>query len=91
MIPRPCQSSESRAIKIFFVFQLQPTKETVLKQTNNLKMENPNEITILDVLELAHSLRQEQLSIANERNSYIKLNESLQENSANASQVSDFV
>lgn len=54
-------------------------------------MENPNEITILDVLELAHSLRQEQLSIANERNSYIKLNESLQENSANASQVSDFV
>ncbi len=51
-------------------------------------MENPNEITILDVLELAHSLRQEQLSIANEKNAYIRLNENLIESTSNTSQVS---
>ena len=50
-------------------------------------MENTNSISILDILELAHSLRQEQLSIANERNSYIKLNEKLKESTSNASQV----
>lgn len=44
-------------------------------------------ISILDILELAHSLRQEQLSIANERNSYIKLNEKLKESTSNTSQV----
>lgn len=50
-------------------------------------MENTSVISILDILELAHSLRQEQLSIANERNSYIKLNEKLKESTSNTSQV----
>lgn len=50
-------------------------------------MESTSVISILDILELAHSLRQEQLSIANERNSYIKLNEKLKESTSNTSQV----
>lgn len=43
--------------------------------------ENSIEITILDILELAHSLRQEKLSIETEMNDYFRLQMKLNENS----------
>lgn len=46
--------------------------------------ENPNEISILDILELAHSLRQEKLSIETEMNDYFRLQMKLSENSFEA-------
>ncbi|CAG9805149.1 unnamed protein product [Chironomus riparius] len=47
-------------------------------------MENSNEISILDILELAHSLRQEKLSIETEMNDYFRLQMKLSENSFEA-------
>lgn len=47
-------------------------------------MENSNEISILDILELAHSLRQEKLSIEAEMNDYFRLQVKLNENSFEA-------
>lgn len=46
--------------------------------------ENSSEITILDILELAHSLRQEKLSIETEMNDYFRLQMKLNENSFSA-------
>lgn len=50
-------------------------------------MDNPNEISILDILELSHSLRQEKLSIENEKSNYIRLTENLSENSSEAIRI----
>lgn len=49
--------------------------------------ENPNEISILDILELAHSLRQEKLSIETEMNDYFRLQVKLNENSFEAIKI----
>lgn len=49
--------------------------------------ENPNEISILDILELAHNLRQEKLSIENEMNDYFRLQSKLNENSFEAIKI----
>lgn len=49
--------------------------------------ENPNEISILDILELAHSLRQEKLSIETEMNDYFRLQMKLNENSFEAIKI----
>lgn len=49
--------------------------------------ENPNEISILDILELAHSLRQEKLSIETEMNDYFRLQMKLSENSFEAIKI----
>lgn len=46
--------------------------------------ENPNEISILDILELGHNLRQEKLSIETEMNDYFRLQMKLNENSFEA-------
>lgn len=53
-------------------------------------MENSNEsneISILDILELAHSLRQEKLSIETEMNDYFRLQVKLNENSFEAIKI----
>lgn len=49
--------------------------------------DNPNEISILDILELAHSLRQEKLSIETEMNDYFRLQMKLNENSFEAIKI----
>jgi hypothetical protein len=49
--------------------------------------ENPNEISILDILELGHSLRQEKLAIETEMNDYFRLQMKLNENSFEAIKV----
>lgn len=49
--------------------------------------ENPNEISILDILELGHSLRQEKLSIETEMNDYFRLQMKLNENSFEAIKI----
>lgn len=46
--------------------------------------ENSTDISILDILELAHSLRQEKLSIETEMNDYFRLQMKLNENSFSA-------
>jgi len=50
-------------------------------------MQASNEGNLLEIIDLAHSLRQEQLFISNEQNTFIKLNESLLTNTLHASQV----
>lgn len=47
-------------------------------------MENSNRIAVLDILELAHNLRQEKLSIEAEMNDYFRLQVMLNENSFEA-------
>ena len=49
--------------------------------------ENPNEISILDILELGHNLRQEKLSIETEMNDYFRLQMKLNENSFEAIKI----
>lgn len=51
-------------------------------------MQSNNEGNLLEIIDLAHSLRQEQLFIANEQNTFNKLNETLLKNSSNVAQVS---
>jgi hypothetical protein len=50
-------------------------------------MENANEISILDILELAHNLRQEKLSIETEMNDYFRLQVKLNDNSFEAIKI----
>jgi hypothetical protein len=51
-------------------------------------MQQPNMITLLDLIDLAHSLRQEQLFITNEQHIFARLNDSLSIDSRNVFQVS---
>ncbi|KAG5683501.1 hypothetical protein PVAND_012776 [Polypedilum vanderplanki] len=56
-------------------------------QVNKVKMENSNEISILDILELSHSLRQEKLCIESEMNDYFRLQVKLNDNSFEAIKI----
>lgn len=55
--------------------------------TNNMQQDTEEDGSLLEIIELAHSLRQEQLFITNEQNSYISLNESLVQNASRVAQV----
>lgn len=46
---------------------------------------------LLEIIDLANSLRQEHLFIANEQNAFNNLNDALKRNSANVAQVSHFL
>lgn len=50
-------------------------------------MQSGNDETLLDIIDLAHSLRQEQLFISHEQTSFVNLNEKLNRNSLNLSQL----
>lgn len=50
-------------------------------------IENGN---LLEIIDLAHSLRQEHLFIVHEQNSFNRLNETLNRNSSNVAQVINF-
>jgi hypothetical protein len=50
-------------------------------------MQQQNVITLLDLIDLAHSLRQEQLFINNEQHIFARLNDSLNIDSRNVFQV----
>ena len=53
------------------------------------KMQDINNGNLLEIIDLAHSLRQEHLFIANEQASFNRLNETLSRNSSNVAQVND--
>ena len=50
-------------------------------------MENSNDGNLLEIIDLAHSLRQEHLYITNEQHTFRNLNETLIKNSSNVAQV----
>lgn len=50
-------------------------------------MQSSSDISLLEIIELAYSLRQEQLFVTNEQDNFIKLNTSLTGNSENVSQL----
>lgn len=50
-------------------------------------MQSTSEGNLLEIIDLAHSLRQEQLYITNEQNTFNHLNETLAKNSSNVAQV----
>lgn len=53
-------------------------------------MQSENNGNLLEIIDLAHSLRQEHLFIANEQASFNRLNETLSRNSSNVAQVNAF-
>lgn len=50
-------------------------------------METSSEGNLLEIIDLAHSLRQEHLYITNEQHMFLTLNETLIKNSSNVAQV----
>lgn len=50
-------------------------------------MQSISEGNLLEIIDLAHSLRQEHLYITNEQNTFVSLNEALNKNSSNVAQV----
>lgn len=51
-------------------------------------MERANEGNLLEIIDLAHSLRQEHLYITSEQQMFLNLNETLNKNASNVAQVS---
>lgn len=54
-------------------------------------MQQTNNGNLLEIIDLAHSLRQEHLFIANEQNTFIKLADTLKEKALNVAQVCDLL
>lgn len=50
-------------------------------------MQSTSEGNLLEIIDLAHSLRQEHLYISNEQNTFLNLNDTLIKNSSNVAQV----
>lgn len=50
-------------------------------------MERANEGNLLEIIDLAHSLRQEHLYITSEQQMFLTLNETLNKNASNVAQV----
>lgn len=50
-------------------------------------MQSASEGNLLEIIDLAHSLRQEHLYISNEQNTFLNLNDTLIKNSSNVAQV----
>lgn len=53
-------------------------------------MERANEGNLLEIIDLAHSLRQEHLYITSEQQMFLNLNETLNKNAANVAQVTHY-
>lgn len=53
-------------------------------------MEQTNNGNLLEIIDLAQSLRQEHLFIVNEQNTFIRLADTLKEKAENVAQVCDF-
>ncbi|KAG4079273.1 hypothetical protein HA402_006996 [Bradysia odoriphaga] len=56
-------------------------------QINQNKMQSASEGNLLEIIDLAHSLRQEHLYISNEQNTFLSLNDTLIKNSSNVAQL----
>lgn len=52
-------------------------------------MQQTDNGNLLEIIDLAHSLRQEHLFIVNEQNTYLKLEDTLKDKASNVAQVSD--
>lgn len=52
-------------------------------------MQSASEGNLLEIIDLANSLRQEHLFIQNEQNTFIKLNDTLATNSSKVAQVNN--
>lgn len=50
-------------------------------------MQSTSEGNLLEIIDLAHSLRQEHLYISNEQNTFLNLNDTLIKNASNVAQV----